>query len=78
MFEINAPVQLECIEMYDVGTKPSSTLGGCLLTRVQPSPWSCSMISSCSPSYIGIEPSLVAVILNYDDTVLLQKLINCL
>lgn len=52
--------------MYDVGTNPSSTLGGCLLTRVQPSPWSCSMIRSCSPSNIGIEPSLVAKLTHFN------------
>lgn len=45
--------------MYDVGTNPSI---GCDMrrTRVQPSPWSNSIMYSSSPSYIGIDPSLVA------------------
>lgn len=45
--------------IYEVGTNPSSK-SFILLTLVHPSPWSTSIRYNSSPSYIGIDPSLVA------------------
>lgn len=50
------------ISMYVVGTKPSSHSPSVRWrrTRVQPSPWSCSITCSSSFSFIGMLPSLLA------------------